>query len=61
MTFFGAGTLGSHDYGLVILSVLISMLTASNELPLGDWLAATHCKAKLAWLMDVGIGIREGA
>ena len=60
MTSFGAGTLGSYDCGLVLHSVLISILTASNALPLGEWLAAALRKAKLTWLMDVVIGIGEG-
>jgi hypothetical protein len=58
MTSFGAGTLGSYDYGLVIHSVLISIIAASDELPLGEWLAAAHRKAKLAWLMG-GAAARE--
>jgi NO-binding membrane sensor protein with MHYT domain len=48
MTHFGAGTLGSYDYGLVILAVLISMLAVSTALRLSEWLAAARGKAMLA-------------
>jgi PAS domain S-box-containing protein len=43
--------LGSYDYGLVILSVLISILAASAALDLAGRVAATRGKAMLAWLM----------
>ncbi len=43
--------LGSYDYGLVILSVLISMLAASAALALAGRVAAARGKASLIWLM----------
>jgi PAS domain S-box-containing protein len=47
----GPVMLGSYDYGLVILSVLISMLAAFAALDLSGRVAAAWGKAKLAWLI----------
>ncbi|MGO8786714.1 MAG: PAS domain S-box protein [Terriglobia bacterium] len=51
MTPSGPVILGSYDYGLVILSVLISMLAASAAVDLSGRVAATRGYVRLAWLM----------
>src|SRR6266567_1344233 len=42
---------GSYEYGIVILSVLISMLAASTALTLAGRVAAVRGKSRLPWLI----------
>src|SRR5579862_534435 len=51
MTSSGPVMLGSYHYGLVILSVLISIIAASAALALGGRAAATSGKVRLEWLL----------
>jgi len=43
--------IGSYEYGIVILSVLISMLAASTTLTLAGRMTSVRGKARLPWLI----------
>ena len=59
MTSSGQVMLGSSDCGLVLPSVLISLIAAFIVLNLAGRVAETCRQAKLTWLMGDAAAIRE--
>ncbi|MGD0223692.1 MAG: MHYT domain-containing protein [Terriglobia bacterium] len=51
MTSSGPVMLGSYDYGIVVLSVSISILAAFTVLDLAGRVATTRGKTRVIWLM----------